>query len=102
MAGVSPCAGSIAPSNVRDCSHSHGSLIGRKFSRGCKLTSRIRFRNDRFAIRASLYDQSYQEKGDARMTAVSVRYIVDNVDAAIEFYTKRLDFRVEIHPAPGF
>lgn len=36
------------------------------------------------------------------MTTVSVRYIVDNVDAAIEFYTKHLDFRVDLHPAPGF
>jgi catechol 2,3-dioxygenase-like lactoylglutathione lyase family enzyme len=33
---------------------------------------------------------------------VSVRYIVDDVDAAIEFYTKLLGFRVELHPAPGF
>ena len=36
------------------------------------------------------------------MTSVSVRYIVDNVDAAIAFYTKYLDFRVDLHPAPGF
>jgi len=36
------------------------------------------------------------------MTVVSVRYIVDNVDAAIAFYTKHLDFRVDLHPAPGF
>ena len=36
------------------------------------------------------------------MTAVSVRYIVDNVDEAIAFYTKHLDFRVDLHPAPGF
>ena len=36
------------------------------------------------------------------MTVVSVRYIVDNVDAAIAFYTKRLDFSVDLHPAPGF
>ena len=36
------------------------------------------------------------------MTAVSVRYIVDDVDAAIEFYTGRLGFTVELHPAPGF
>ena len=34
--------------------------------------------------------------------AVSVRYIVDDVEAAIEFYTKLLGFRVEQHPAPGF
>jgi len=36
------------------------------------------------------------------MTAVSVRYIVNNVDAAIDFYTKHLAFRVDLHPAPGF
>jgi catechol 2,3-dioxygenase-like lactoylglutathione lyase family enzyme len=33
---------------------------------------------------------------------VSVRYIVDDVDAAIEFYTKVLDFKVEMHPAKEF
>ena len=36
------------------------------------------------------------------MSAVSVRYIVDDVDAAIAFYTERLAFTVELHPAPGF
>ena len=36
------------------------------------------------------------------MSAVSVRYIVDDVDAAIRFYTERLGFTVELHPAPGF
>src|SRR5499426_1910721 len=51
---------------------------------------------------AAASDHSYREKGDTRMTVVSVRYIVDNLDAAIAFYTKHLDFRVEIHPAPGF
>ena len=34
--------------------------------------------------------------------AVRVRYIVDDVDAAIDFYTGRLGFTVEMHPAPGF
>ena len=36
------------------------------------------------------------------MTTVSVRYIVDDVDAAIGFYTDILGFRVQMHPAPGF
>ena len=36
------------------------------------------------------------------MDTVSVRYIVDDVDAAIEFYTRQLGFSVELHPAPGF
>jgi catechol 2,3-dioxygenase-like lactoylglutathione lyase family enzyme len=34
--------------------------------------------------------------------AVNVRYIVDDVDSAIAFYTGRLGFRVERHPGPGF
>ena len=36
------------------------------------------------------------------MSKVSVRYIVDDVDAAIPFYTSMLDFKLEMHPAPGF
>jgi catechol 2,3-dioxygenase-like lactoylglutathione lyase family enzyme len=36
------------------------------------------------------------------MTTVSVRYIVDDVEAALPFYTERLGFEVEMHPGPGF
>jgi catechol 2,3-dioxygenase-like lactoylglutathione lyase family enzyme len=36
------------------------------------------------------------------MGGVSVRYIVDDVDAAIRFYTEHLGFTVIMHPAPGF
>jgi catechol 2,3-dioxygenase-like lactoylglutathione lyase family enzyme len=36
------------------------------------------------------------------MSTVGVRYIVDDVDAAIGFYTDHLAFTVEFHPAPGF
>jgi catechol 2,3-dioxygenase-like lactoylglutathione lyase family enzyme len=36
------------------------------------------------------------------MTTVSVRYIVDDVDTAITFYTQLLGFGVDLHPAPGF
>jgi catechol 2,3-dioxygenase-like lactoylglutathione lyase family enzyme len=36
------------------------------------------------------------------MASVSVRYIVHDVDAAIAFYTERLGFDVDQHPAPGF
>ena len=36
------------------------------------------------------------------MATVSVRYIVADVDAAIAFYTERLGFTVDLHPAPGF
>jgi catechol 2,3-dioxygenase-like lactoylglutathione lyase family enzyme len=36
------------------------------------------------------------------MATVSVRYIVDDVDAAIAFYTRNLGFHEEMHPAPTF
>ena len=36
------------------------------------------------------------------MATVSVRYIVDDVEEAIAFYTGRLSFSVELNPAPGF
>ncbi|HEY2041810.1 MAG TPA: VOC family protein [Jatrophihabitans sp.] len=36
------------------------------------------------------------------MASVSVRYIVDDVDAAIEFYRDRLGFEEVMHPAPAF
>jgi catechol 2,3-dioxygenase-like lactoylglutathione lyase family enzyme len=36
------------------------------------------------------------------MATVSVRYIVDDVDAAIPFYADRLGFRLDAHPGPGF
>lgn len=36
------------------------------------------------------------------MDAVSVRYIVDDVNAAVEFYTTHLSFEVQMHPGPGF
>ena len=36
------------------------------------------------------------------MTTVTVRYIVEDVDASIDFYCRHLDFREELHPAPTF
>jgi catechol 2,3-dioxygenase-like lactoylglutathione lyase family enzyme len=36
------------------------------------------------------------------MSKVTVRYIVNDVDAAIPFYTDMLGFKVDMHPAPGF
>ena len=36
------------------------------------------------------------------MATVSVRYIVDDVDAAIAFYTQHLGFHEDMHPAPTF
>jgi catechol 2,3-dioxygenase-like lactoylglutathione lyase family enzyme len=36
------------------------------------------------------------------MSKVSVRYIVDDVDAAIDFYCRSLGFQEVMHPAPTF
>ena len=36
------------------------------------------------------------------MAKVSVRYIVDDVDAAIDFYCGELGFHEDMHPAPPF
>jgi catechol 2,3-dioxygenase-like lactoylglutathione lyase family enzyme len=36
------------------------------------------------------------------MTSAAIRYIVDDVDAAIGFYRDRLGFDLDRHPAPGF
>jgi catechol 2,3-dioxygenase-like lactoylglutathione lyase family enzyme len=36
------------------------------------------------------------------MSTVSVRYIVDDVDAAIAFYRDKLGFREQMHPDPAF
>ena len=36
------------------------------------------------------------------MTTASVRYIVEDLDAAISFYRDQLGFGVDMHPAPTF
>lgn len=36
------------------------------------------------------------------MNKVRVRYIVDDVEKAVGFYTDALGFMVDMHPAPGF
>jgi catechol 2,3-dioxygenase-like lactoylglutathione lyase family enzyme len=36
------------------------------------------------------------------MVSVSVRYIVDEVNAAVDFYCRSLGFEEVMHPAPGF
>ena len=41
-------------------------------------------------------------EGESAMSTISVRYIVNDVDAAITFYSQLLGFTVEAHPAPGF
>src|SRR5262252_1216490 len=39
---------------------------------------------------------------EGSMATVQVRYIVTDVDAAIDFYTNHLGFREVMHPAPAF
>ena len=41
-------------------------------------------------------------EGEASMATVSVRYIVDDVQAAVAFYTQHLGFSVVLNPGPGF
>jgi catechol 2,3-dioxygenase-like lactoylglutathione lyase family enzyme len=36
------------------------------------------------------------------VATVSVRYVVHDVDAAIDFYCSSLGFQLGMHPAPGF
>ena len=36
------------------------------------------------------------------MATVGVRYIVNDVDAAIRFYSEQLGFHEDMHPAPTF
>jgi catechol 2,3-dioxygenase-like lactoylglutathione lyase family enzyme len=42
------------------------------------------------------------EQGKDGTMAACFRYIVNDVDAAIDFYTRHLGFKVEMHPAPPF
>jgi catechol 2,3-dioxygenase-like lactoylglutathione lyase family enzyme len=41
-------------------------------------------------------------EGGPTVATVSVRYIVEDVEEAIAFYTRHLGFGVELNPAPGF
>jgi catechol 2,3-dioxygenase-like lactoylglutathione lyase family enzyme len=36
------------------------------------------------------------------MAPMSVRYVVTDLDAAVDFYTTRLGFEVELRPSPAF
>ena len=36
------------------------------------------------------------------MAPVTIRYIVEDVEAAVHFYCDMLDFQVDMHPGPGF
>jgi predicted enzyme related to lactoylglutathione lyase len=46
--------------------------------------------------------RSKTTKNRSQQMPVSIRYIVDDVDAAIPFYTNMLDFKVDMHFGSGF
>jgi catechol 2,3-dioxygenase-like lactoylglutathione lyase family enzyme len=50
---------------------------------------------------AQVYDAGDGDEGDV-MASVSVRYIVEDVEAAIAFYCDELDFRQVMYPASTF
>ena len=53
------------------------------------------------AVGSSLRSRSTKAR-DCDIASVSVRYIVDDVDAAIAFYRRHLGFHEQMHPAPTF
>lgn len=58
--------------------------------------------NETLTFYSDTYTFQTVPHGGGNVTTVSVRYIVDDVDRAVAFYRDRLDFDVEMHPAPGF
>ena len=50
---------------------------------------------------STFYLHQTEQGKDGTMTAC-FRYIVNDVQTSIDFYTSRLGFRLEMHPAPGF
>jgi predicted enzyme related to lactoylglutathione lyase len=45
---------------------------------------------------------SQSAMSETNSNLVSVRYMIDDVDAALAFYTSHFDFRVEINASPAF
>src|ERR671939_333074 len=46
--------------------------------------------------------ENLPRKTERAMATVQVRYIVNDVDAAIGFYCEQLGFHEDMHPAPSF
>jgi catechol 2,3-dioxygenase-like lactoylglutathione lyase family enzyme len=74
---------------------SHAAHAGGKTTNGTYDTLTSRYETDTF------YKGRTAQGRDGTMAAC-FRYIVDDVTAAIDFYTGHLGFKVEMHPAPGF
>lgn len=54
-----------------------------------------------YELRPVIRDANQWDEGDG-MASVSVRYIVDDVAAALAFYCDELDFHQVMHPASTF
>src|SRR3984885_10973393 len=50
----------------------------------------------------SVWQTPSNGRSNTGMATVQVRYIVDDVDAAIVFYCRHLGFHEDMHPAPAF
>src|SRR5689334_3123578 len=61
----------------------------------CRVPARPRS----YRARGTTFQRSKEACG---MATVSVRYIVNDVDDAIDFYCNRLGFHEDMHPAPAF
>ena len=59
-------------------------------------------RDAQAAAGASSSESANNTRGDQTMSAVSVRYFVNDVDASIRFYTEQLGFDLTMRPGPGF
>jgi catechol 2,3-dioxygenase-like lactoylglutathione lyase family enzyme len=75
-----------------------GCAAGRGDLTGCKAYGVTR---NRTPARHSLI-AGVEEQEASPMATVSVRYIVDDVDAALTFYCQHLGFTEQMHPAPTF
>src|SRR6266542_452806 len=60
--------------------------------------------SSRFAAEAAESVQTTSQPAMIRTNSsiVSVRYMIDDVDAAVAFYTNHLGFRLEVDTAPAF
>lgn len=55
-----------------------------------------------FLAACSDFKNNNHTKNLKTMETVAIRYIVDDVEKAMQFYKEHLDFKIEMHPAPGF
>lgn len=72
-----------------------------KYKRITIATCLFGFTSD-FKLAYSDFKKNNNAKNLKTMETVNIRYIVDDVEKAMHFYKEHLDFKIEMHPAPGF